>query len=205
MLHKCDVRGSSLRVDDIEVTIPPGAIPPGETVHVEMGVALYGPFSFAENYHQVSPVLWFCTQENVDFLLPVKFKLPHVFMDRIGVKLSFAKAYHSPSQKGAFSFTEENSDTPSMFVFGEKPYGILTSKHCCFLCIKDEVDSNSVKLKDLCTQRGYCLHILVKKKDAFTYKIVVTCTYFLQTCIRVSVIQIDSIAELMVYNFTCRH
>ncbi len=179
-MHECDEKGACLQVDDIEVTIPAGAISPGVTVHVEMGVALYGPFTFAENCQPVSPILWFCTQEGVEFNLPVTFKLPHIVMDDGGVRLAFAKANHlEKGSNGMFSFKEINSGSSTKFVhYRYRHYGVLTTWHHCFLCIQAEA-----KGRDLSAQMGYCLHIVTKQEDPFTYKIILLS---LETCFNVS-------------------
>ena len=158
-------------------------VPPGLTAHVEMGVALCGPFTFSDNCQPISPIIWFCTHEKLKFKLPLTFKLPHVLMDVEGLKLSFAKTYHSPDKIKMCTFEKMNPNLPTKFVSGNNPYGVLISKHHCYLCIKSPVNNS---LKDLAMRKGYCLHLFIKKADALTYHFVVVCTYFLTTCIKVS-------------------
>ena len=178
----CNHKGRTLSIHDIEVTIPPGAIPDGVTAHIEMGVALYGPFKFPDSHHPVSPILWFCIAEGIEVLLPIKYKLPHVITDVNRVKLTFVKANH-------LDFSYDSSMNMDVFTFktvhaGESSiaarYGVLTTKHCCLLCI----DAEHVT-KDLALQKGYCLHTLVEKVDTSSYRILLVCTYFLRTCFEV--------------------
>ena len=172
------------------------AIPQGVTAHVEMGVALYGPFSFADGCQPVSPILWFCTQEGIELKLPMTVKLPHTVMEEQGIKLVFAKTKHFKDSSDKFLFKKIHSKI-------EKGHrcGTLTTKHHCFLCIQAEAKTNicsyllrlfgltgglGFSQKELLLRKGFCLHILIKKEDLFTYQIVVVCTYFLETCFRVS-------------------
>lgn len=182
--HTCDERGATLSIDDIEVTIPPRAIPCGVTVHLVMGVALYGPFNFSENHQPVSPILWFCILEDIELLLPIKFKLPHVVADISRVQLSFAKTNHleydSARKEELFSFKtfsggESNFTNPTE----KSGYGYLSTKHLCFLCI--EANTNL----DLTLEKCYCLHILIEENDLKYYRTVLVCTYFLETCFKV--------------------
>lgn len=178
----CDQKGAHFNIDDIEVTIPPGAIPPGLAIHVEIGVALYGPFSFADGCRPVSPILWFCTQEDVELQLPVVFKLPHTVVDDNGIRLSFAKCHHYDT----FVFREIDADCTIEYTMDSnlRRYGILSTQHHCFLCVQAKADMSETK--DLAVRNGYCLHILVKQEDSFTYRIFFVCTFLLETCFSVS-------------------
>ena len=177
----CNQQGAELSIDDITVTIPPGAIPDGVTAHIEMGVALYGPFKLPDNHQPVSPILWFCIKGDIELLLPLEYKMPHVITDTCA-KLTFAKADHRTS--GGFIFELLNLSnskfTPSKPLMNEHGYGSLSTKHCCYLCIIDKIE------KDQALKKGYCLHTLIKKKDDSCYEVVVLCTYYLRTCSKVS-------------------
>jgi hypothetical protein len=179
----CDQRGAELSIDDIMVTIPPGAIPSG-TVHIEMGVAMYGPFKFPKNYRPVSPILWFCIKEldDVELSLPIEYKIPHIMTEGSDVKLVFAKATHSISVNTGETFLFEllcNSESHFTYInplMNKCGYGHLSSKHCCYYCIAAEVKPHTAM------QGGFCLHTLIKEDDD---SIVLLCTYFLNTCIKV--------------------
>lgn len=181
VIYKCDNEGVRLQVYDLEVTVPLNALPLGVTVHIEIGVALYGPFKFPKGCQPVSPILWFCTDQDTDFLLPITFKLPHCLLDSEEVKLSFAKADHLEQSK-EFSFKSMDA-SPTVESAYEMLYGTISSKHHCFLCIQAESTSS----KELALKRGYCLHLLTRKVDPFMYQIIIVCTYFLETCVDVSV------------------
>ena len=42
---------------DITLRIPERAMAEGEKIHFEVGVAMYGPFTFPENTQPISPIL----------------------------------------------------------------------------------------------------------------------------------------------------
>ena len=46
--------------NDFTLKIPQGAIPEGESLTIDIGVALYGPFQYPEGLRPVSPVFWIC-------------------------------------------------------------------------------------------------------------------------------------------------
>ena len=189
-MYTCDNRGTKICISDVRVTIPPGAVPDGVVINIEMGVALYGPFKFPDNHQQVSPILWFCIREDVQLLLPISFKLPHVVTDTSLIKLFFAKANHteytydSTMKREMFIFktlTDEKSNfTNCNLAERESGYGYLSAKHHCFLCIEAQIS------KKLALEKGFCLHTLIKKINSSSYNILFLCTYFLQTCFFVS-------------------
>ena len=180
--YSCDHHGATLSIHDITVTIPPGAIPDEVTAHIEMGVALYGPFKFPDNCQPVSPILWFCILEDIELLLPLTYRLPHVIIDMSEVNITFAKTNH---------LTYQNSMKRDVFTFEpvcigesdfarESGYGYLSSKHCCFLCLSAENVT-----KDIALKKGYCLHILIENISPSSYRILLIFTYFLKTCFEV--------------------
>ena len=179
--YTCDDRGATLSIHDITVTIPPGAIPDEVTAHIEMGVALYGPFKFPDNCQPVSPILWFCIQEDIELLLPLTFRLPHVIADLSQANITFAKTNHITYQDSAKRdvFTFERVSNGELDFAKESGYGILSSKHCCFLCLNAEIT------KDLALEKGYCLHILIENRSPASYRILLIFTYFLKTCFEV--------------------
>ena len=65
--------------NDFRLEIPEDAIPEGERVTIDIGVALYGPFQNPKGLRTVSPVFWVCVRgcENFHFLKPVKITIEH--------------------------------------------------------------------------------------------------------------------------------
>ena len=66
--------------NDFSLEIPKGAIPEGETLDVDFGVTLSGPFKFPVDLRPVSPVFWVCVQKKSQFSKPVTVTLPQ-FLD----------------------------------------------------------------------------------------------------------------------------
>ena len=198
--YTCDHRGSTLSIHDITVTIPPGAIPDEVAAHIEMGVALYGPFKFPDNCQPVSPILWFCIQEDIKPLLPLSFRLPHVIADLSQANITFAKAGHHHTYRDSMKrnmFTFEPVNIGESDFTRESGYGYLSSKHCCFLCLSAENIT-----QDLALQKGYCLHILTENRSPASYRILLIFTYFLRTCLEVCDIYYICISST-VYTHCC--
>ena len=131
---------------EITVSIPSGAIPQGETVHMEVAVALYGPFQFSDGKRPISPILWLCPQEDIIFQKPVTIVLPHMLtgvyskdIDSFGIQ--FAKADHTDYRvttagEKEFVFKPYKSAVALSKASDGKHYAILRADHCCFWCLE---------------------------------------------------------------------
>lgn len=186
----CDEYKKELRIDDICITFPSGAIPAGVTAHVEIGVALHGPYSFPDGYQPVSPIIWLCIQEEFELLVPISIELPHMVMDIEGMGLTFAKANHLKycydSTNGSKVFVFKNVTGGTSFFTNlteetavESGYGILHVKHCCLYCILAK------KSPTLEKNIGYCLHTFIEEKSQSCH-ILHICTYYLKLCLKAS-------------------
>jgi hypothetical protein len=173
--------------DEIRIQIPPHAIPDGSTGRLEVGVCLYGPFMFEENYRLVSPVLWLCLQgENTRLDKSVKVTLPHIILpdlpkDKLGIRFAVA-SHHSDcvtdaSGERVYRF-QPSLDKSSYYAGGGKGYGTLEINHFCFMCLEAE---NNVT-KGEANHLGYCLAIAKGPARLHIYS-----TYYLETCKEVSV------------------
>ena len=62
-LSDCTTEGRKFTdsTNDFSLEIPEGAIPEGERLTIDVGVALFGPFQFPEGLRPVSPVLGLCS------------------------------------------------------------------------------------------------------------------------------------------------
>lgn len=161
---ECDYKGLTHTDTDHDITlrIPEGVVSKGETVHIELGVCLYGPFTFPENTRPISPIIWLCLLEE-DYELREEFEIhiPHFLMhlteQRIRqYQVCFAKAHHNYSMETkdehGMSYTyRQFGPQPSFIVKDEKCYAVLASKHCCFLLLLAK-DS-----RELAMDAGYCL------------------------------------------------
>ena len=148
----------------ITIQIPEGAIPPGTLAHLELAVALYGPFHFPSGSCPVSPILWLCIQEDISLRKPINVTLPHFLTDLNDhdiecLGINFAKAdheQHSTDKFGVnrFSF-KELSATFVATMEGSQGYGVLSTDHCCYLCITSRL-SNPIS-SDLALKAVYFL------------------------------------------------
>ena len=147
----------------IVIRIPVGAIPPDQIAHMEVAVALYGPFQFPSGSCPISPILWLCIQESFSLRKPIDIVLPH-FLTSINEYdigsfcIRFAKADHKQYITDA---TEGNQyvfrplETAFIaYTEGNQNYGILSTQHCCFFCIT----SNDPQISpDFALKAGYYL------------------------------------------------
>ena len=170
-------------MNDISVTIPPGAIPADKTARIELGVALYGPFAFPENYEPVSPIIWLCVQD-AELQQPLAITLPHLIVDIDKVELTLAKANHDNSTKEQDVYQFNPSDCISKKFTNPTDNcngsGIFTVKHCCLYCTIAKISPDLARLK------GYCLHTLIKSESPAKLRIIHVCTYFMTECFMVS-------------------
>jgi hypothetical protein len=173
--------------DEIRIQMPPHAIPDGSTRWLEIGVCLYGPFMFEENYRPISPILWLCLQgENTRLDKPVSVTLPYILPDlskeelgNFGVR--FAKANHDcvPDARGEKVYKFQPSlDKPFYYVGGGKGYATLQTDHFCFMCLTAESKITDGEAKRV----GYCFTSVRGPSRLHVYA-----SYFLETCITVSV------------------
>ena len=190
-LITCDSQGCEYWNPDHDITIriPPGAIPPGMTVQIEVAVTLYGPFQFQNNSFPVSPILWLCCQNIVTFKKPIEIILPHFVNDTAGTQknvINFAKADHRSylvDKSGMKCYVFKPVDTAFIDIKeGQQNYGLLPINHCCFFCITADSSFSA----DIAP--GYCFWCIEKplsppqSRDA----VLLCTTFFLSTCRTVS-------------------
>ena len=143
--------------------IPDGAIPPGMVIHLEVAVALYGPFQFPDGSCPISPILWLCIQENVDLRKPIDIILPHFLTDIKKCGIRFAKADHkqyATDECGQNRYIFEPLET-AFIAYKERNqnYGILSTQHCCYLCI---ISENPQISPEFALKAGYYLWCIEK-------------------------------------------
>ena len=123
--------------NDFSLEIPEGAIPEGETLDVDFGVTLSGPFKFPVDLRPVSPVFWVCVQKKSQFSKPVTVTLPHFLDlknddDKKSLGLTFLKAGHEKNSGGLYEFEKAEGHT----IFEpHKRFGVLHTTHLCSMCI----------------------------------------------------------------------
>ena len=171
---ECDHRGLIHNISDHDVTlrVPEGAVSKGEKVHFELGVSMYGPFGFPENTRPISPIIWVCLlEENYELQKMFEFYVPHFLTylteQRIQhLQIHLAKAYHKDVKEEDKKFNTNCGynfhlldSQPSFISKNGRDFAILTSKHCCFLCL---LAPNTRKLAEAA---GYCLVRIEPRPD----------------------------------------
>ena len=200
LFHKVlevDCNGMKYLISDhsITVRIPEGAVAMGKKVVLEIGVTLYGPFSFSRNTQPISPIIWLCfLKEDTELLKPFQVILPHFLLgvtdDEIQHhQIAFAKAHHNDYEDVQMTYEFHQCDTKPMFTTSEnRSYGILETKHNCFYCIQAN------KTPELAMKAGYCL---VRFEDFLRQEIHFCVIYFLDTCVEVRH-QFNSLASIFI-------
>ena len=176
------------KAHSIIIKVPQGAIPKGVKVGIEVGVTLYGPFSFPWKTKPVSPIVWLCTQQDVHLRKAIEVVLPHCIHgleegehDDLGMR--FLKANHQEDTIAS----EEHSVYHFHPLEGKLKFtpscGTVHIHHFCFLCI------SANKTREVVQRSGYCLSRVIphpwpaSQSQMFIYFCV---TYFMKTCLKVS-------------------
>ena len=196
-LLECDYNALEYTIEDHDITlrIPMGAVAKGEKIHIEIGITMYGPFTFPEKTQPISPIVWLCIQEDVKLKKPFQLVLPHFLTSLSKERLhyhqiKFSKASHKYLlENDQIIYKFQNCDTvtepgPLLATCGSKSYGMIKSTHCCFYCIQAN------KTPDLARNAGYCLarienSLLTHQRNEVYF----TAVYFLSTCIKVEALQ----------------
>ena len=91
----------------------------GDSITIDIGVALFGPFQYPPNIRPVSPVFWITVrgQENYQFLKPLRVTMEHCLdvshCDDAGIVdagLQFMKAGPTPHASGKYEFSSAAED-----------------------------------------------------------------------------------------------
>ena len=175
-LSDCTSEGRKFtdEVNDFSLEIPEGAIPEGERLTIDVGVALFGPFQFPEGLRTVSPVFWVCVRDNPNFQFskPVTVTIPHFLHlendgDIQSLGLAFLKAHHNKNNDGLHEL--QPTDGEIEFEPSQK-FGVLKTTHFCSLCIacRDR--------PDVLTKTSFCITSVLpkcatigKKQNAFFF------------------------------------
>lgn len=157
---------------------------------------MYGPFIFPENSQPISPIVWLCIlEEDVELKRPFQVIFPHYLTGLTNEEvhqhhISFAKTSHNDYYwlDGQMCYTFQQCDIkPLLARSGHKSYGVLTSKHCCFLCLLGKM------APELAMNAGYVLVRFELAPSPQQYEIHFCACYFLNTCVQVSVCDIVGI------------
>jgi len=181
----CDSKGGVFysSTHDFGFAIPEGAIPEGDSINIEVGVTLTGPFDFPQGSKPVSPIVRLCVQQqpNYQFLKPVEVVLPHYLdltseEDSSELQIGFMKAGHTLNDNQEYKFQKVDLSNAHF----KHEYGIILTNHFCFLCI-----GNGVTCKDTAEA---CFYLVGYQKllNPSEWKVYFCVAYFLETCVEVS-------------------
>lgn len=170
----------------VSLEFPVGVVPKGVTTLIEVGILAHGPFECPSSVTRVSPVLWICCEQPVQFEKDIVITLPHCLKqitntDCDNLQLLFMKADHNMQHTSGkiktFTFTPLHFGTKSEFCSSK---GILRTNHCCFFCITANKTSQ-LYLKKV----EYCLTRIHPKPWCLETTVYFCVSYFLKTCFQV--------------------
>ena len=148
--------------NDFGLEIPAGAIPEGESITIDIGVALYGPFQYPEGLRPVSPVFWFCVRDQKDFqfLKPVKVTIPHCldlkqYDDIESLGLTFLKGDHVMKPRQMYQLQPAEGD---VLIEPLKIHAAIKIAHFCSLCFSCK------ERRDLFEKEIFCLYSVIPCK-----------------------------------------
>lgn len=185
---ECGYNGIEYVIEDHDITlrIPEGAVAEGKKIHLEIAVAMYGPFNFSVNTQPISPIVWLCLLEEYSelkkpFVLIVPHFLTELTRERLRYhEVRFAKAKHNryTLRDDQIRYNFNSCETPTLFASnGCKSYGILKSNHCCFYCLKANITEK------LATDVGYCLVRIESSLSCnMRNEVYFIAVFFLDTC-----------------------
>ena len=202
-LHQCTSveRTYYDKVNDLTLKIPEGAIPEGESLTIDIGVALYGPFQYPEGLRPVSPVLWICVQDrkhNMHFRKPVSITLQHCLIveseeEIESLGLTFLKGDHEMNPEGKYQFHRVED---SLFK-AKTDYGTLQTHHFCYQCIVCNISEFTIQRTKFCLC-GTIPRTLVYDKRMY---VVFFVTFLLEACLETVRRQILNMPEIAEYEY----
>ena len=179
--------------NDFGLEIPAGAIPVGESITIDIGVALYGPFQYPEGLRPVSPVFWVCVRDRKDFqfLKPVKVTIPHCLTieshDNIeSLGLTFLKGDHEMNPQQMYQLQQAEGD---LLIEPLKEYVVIQTTHFCSLCI------SCTDTMKLLAKAHFCMYSVIPRvispdKSSFAYFFI---TFQMKTCLKTVKSQIEDL------------
>ena len=169
--------------NDFGLEIPAGAIPEGESITIDIGVALYGPFQYPEGLRPVSPVFWVCVrdQNHFQFLKPVKVTIPHCLNleshdDIESLGLTFLKGDHEMNPQQMYQFQQAEGD---VLIEPLKEYGVIKTTHFCSQCIAGQVTEELMK------KASFCISAVLPTTISGTESAYFFITFLLKACLDV--------------------
>ena len=186
-LLECDNNSAEYTIKDHDITlrIPEGAVPVGESINFEIGVAAYGPFIFPGSSRPISSMVWLCILEDIELKKPFQLILPHFLVgldkERLNYhQVNFAKANHGNYNDVEKVYRFNHHDCEHLFASTKyRSYGVLSSTHCCFYCL---LANNTPELTQ---DAGYCLARIENILSPRRNEVYFSAIFFLDSCIKV--------------------
>ena len=185
--------------NDFGLEIPEGAIPEGESITIDIGVALYGPFQYPEGLRPVSPVFWVCVRDQKlpQFLEPVKVTIPHFLNletpeDIESLGLTFLKGDHEMNSQQMHQFKPAEGNQSFKC---HKIHGVLETTHFCYQCISGKISHELIRKARFCIYAA--IPRLTSPKEPSYIKFFIT--FLLSTCIATVRKQISFVPELQTH------
>ena len=176
----------------IKLIVPEGAVRDGKFLHLQVGLALYGPFVWPKNSSIVSPIVGLCMvqpgNEVIELQKPVEIRIPHYSEVQDYQNLTFLKANHSSDivtidGKPKFSlkpFQIQETNGERIHFEPGSAFGTLHTKHFCYLCIAKKYTQN-------CTEEAnFCLMGAMPDPPRKSFELYFCVSYMLDTCMEVS-------------------
>ena len=137
--------------------IPAAAIPEGESITIDIGVALHGPFQYPEGLRPVSPVFWVCVrdQKNFQFVKPVKVTIPHCLNPKYNdIGLTFLNGDHEMNSQQKYQLQQ----TEDVLIEPPKRYGVIQTTHFCCLCL------SCIEIPEFFERASFCICSVIPEK-----------------------------------------
>ena len=175
---QCDAGGGvyNSAIHDIHIRIPEDAVV--QTVNLEFGVTLHGPFAFPKDgkVKAMSPTVWLSVQENASFKKPIEIVLPHCVGEDCQ-SLAFYRALAEEQREKKYPFRKLKTSEFGINAYFSGTLRTKLSKNSHFLCIAGKFTQDLLRKSNY-----YLFQAKPKILDEPTWKIHFYVTYLLPTC-----------------------
>lgn len=175
---QCDAGGGvyNSKIHDIHIRIPEDAVV--QTVNLEFGVTLHGPFAFPKDgkVKAVSPTVWLSVQENASFKKPIEIVLPHCVGEDCQ-SLAFYRALAEEQREKKYPFRKLKTSEFGIDAYFSGTLRTKLSKNPHFLCIAGKVTQDLLRKSNY-----YLFQAKPKILDEPTWRVHFYVTYLLPTC-----------------------
>ena len=172
------------------INIPEGAVPEGSLLQLEVGMCMYGPFTFPGNLYPIAPILMLCPQNDIRLNKELRITLPHIIshatekdLEILGIEV--IKADHRSlfvACECIFNNIIGESNL-SFHTSDNYEYLSFTLSHFCFVTLRGTTK------REIAERMGYCIcPLLPNPSSSSNYTYHLCLTYFMKPCLNVSFI-----------------